>query len=64
MTYDYEIIKNGQYMQFSRDHGACYGGVRTTTIDSYGLKGKKLYKHIKDKAGKAFADAAKRAGFC
>jgi len=64
MTYDYEIIKEEDYIKFSRDHGACYGNVRTTTIDCDGLKGKKLYNHIKNAAGKAFADAAKKKGFC
>jgi len=64
MTYDYEITKKDGYLQFSRDHGACYGGTRTTTVDCDGLKGGKLYKRIKDVAGEAFAKAAKKKGFC
>lgn len=63
MTY-YEISKEGNFLKFERDHGECYGGVRETTVDCQGHEGKELYKHIKEYAGKAFADAAKNLGFC
>lgn len=64
MTSKIEISKKGDYLQFERDHGDCYGGVHKTTVDCEGKEGNELHKHIKKYAGKAFADAAKNQGFC
>ena len=60
----FEIWKNGEYLNFERDHGSCYGGVRKTTLDCQGKTGKKLYKHIKEYVGKDYADAARKKGYC
>ena len=61
---NYEVQKNGQYLVFFRDAGSCYGGLRKTTLDTEGLVGKKLYKHVKKHVGNYAAKAAQQQGYC
>lgn len=60
----YEVSKEENIITFVRDHGECYGGVRKTYIDTEGKTGSKLYAHIKEYAGAALAEAARKKGFC
>lgn len=61
---NYEVQKNGQYLTFQRDAGECYGGERKTTLDTEGLTGGELFKHIKKYVGARAAKAAKQQGYC
>lgn len=61
---NYEVKKNGQYLVFFRDAGDCYGGIKKITIDTEGLSGKPLSRHIKKYIGSHAAKAAKEQGYC
>lgn len=51
-------------LQFARDHGICYGGVKTTCIDTYGKTGRSLRLHLTKHLGREMSKAAAEAGFC
>lgn len=61
---EYSVSVKENIITFVRDHGECYGGERTTKIDTQGKTGKELYKRIKECVGADFAKAAKQQGFC
>lgn len=61
---NYEVQKNGQYLIFLRDAGNCYGGIKKTTLDTEGLSGKPLSRHIKKYICSNAAKAAKAQGYC
>lgn len=61
---EYEICKNGDILNFERDHGECYGGIHKTRLDCWGKSGEELYAHIKEFVGDAPAEAAREQGYC
>ena len=62
--YNYEISTTAELMVFTKEHDECYGGSRTTTLDTEGKTGRALYNHIKKHCGAVFASEARLQGYC